>query len=273
MLRAVRFASRFDLRIDDATADAIKRHAAYLVRISPERIAEEMRLMLTPPSRGNAWRLLWDLGLVRVIFRDLSTNEGAPLKEGRSLVAALAPRDNVRSGLALATAVLCYRRHQSGGTHGINVYLAADEVRTTVRAMRKLLRISNDEADDVEGTLFGLRPLLEGHPTVAQLKRFLQRDTAPLSIDLLHAMIAVNEYRERGDWLLSRFANLTDCNPAPFLTGDDLTSRGLKPGPAFKRALDFVYDEQLEGRVTTREQALELGERKVREYEETKRDR
>ena len=37
-----------------------------------------------------------------------------------------------------------------------------------------------------------------------------------------------------------------------------MTGAGLSPGPVFKRVLDAVYDEQLEGRVTTRDAALKL---------------
>ena len=50
----------------------------------------------------------------------------------------------------------------------------------------------------------------------------------------------------------------TDYAPVPLITGDDLTAAGLSPGPVFKRVLDAVYDEQLEGRVTTRDAALKL---------------
>src|SRR5205823_2465205 len=52
MLRAVRFASRFGFAIEPATAQALVQHAPQLIRISPERIAEELRIMLTPITRG-----------------------------------------------------------------------------------------------------------------------------------------------------------------------------------------------------------------------------
>ena len=57
----------------------------------------------------------------------------------------------------------------------------------------------------------------------------------------------------------------TDYAPPPFISGDDLTAAGLTPGPVFKRALDDAYDAQLEGRVTTKEQAMDLGLRIARE--------
>jgi hypothetical protein len=46
--------------------------------------------------------------------------------------------------------------------------------------------------------------------------------------------------------------------PTPLLTGDDLVAEGLEPGPMFKRVLEHVYDAQLAGSVTTRQEATEL---------------
>ena len=45
--------------------------------------------------------------------------------------------------------------------------------------------------------------------------------------------------------------------PPPLVTGKDLINLGLKPGPAFKEILEDAQTEQLEGRLCSREQALE----------------
>src|SRR5436190_8701533 len=68
LLRAVRFASRFGLIIHPTTADAIASHAPSLTRISPERVGEGLRLMLTPITRVAARDLLWQFKLIEVIF-------------------------------------------------------------------------------------------------------------------------------------------------------------------------------------------------------------
>jgi len=47
-------------------------------------------------------------------------------------------------------------------------------------------------------------------------------------------------------------------SPEPLVTGDLLVDQGLAPGPRFKRLLDLVYDAQLEGRITTVSEGLEL---------------
>src|SRR5687768_5426761 len=69
LLRAVRFAARFGLTIEPVTTQAMARHAQHLVRISPERIAEELRFMLTAPTRVRALEMISEFGFDDVIFR------------------------------------------------------------------------------------------------------------------------------------------------------------------------------------------------------------
>jgi poly(A) polymerase len=45
--------------------------------------------------------------------------------------------------------------------------------------------------------------------------------------------------------------------PAPLITGRDLIEAGYEPGPRFKQVLTAVEDAQLEGRLTSREGAME----------------
>jgi poly(A) polymerase len=46
--------------------------------------------------------------------------------------------------------------------------------------------------------------------------------------------------------------------PKPLLTGDDLIAAGYTPGPRFKAMLQTVEDAQLEGAISTPEEALAL---------------
>ena len=47
-------------------------------------------------------------------------------------------------------------------------------------------------------------------------------------------------------------------DPPPLLTGDDLRTQGLRPGPKFKAILQAVRDAQLDGEIQTQEEALSL---------------
>jgi hypothetical protein len=102
--------------------------------------------------------------------------------------------------------------------------------------------------------------LADAAPTVAAKKRFLATPTAPCARALLDALATVDVARQRIEPLRLELIDLeqTDYAPPPLITGDDLTAAGATPGPAFKRALDAVYDAQLEARVTDRAAALAM---------------
>src|SRR5262245_28659892 len=68
MLRAVRFAARFDFAIDERTLAAIQQQAHELVIVSAERVAAELRLIFTHGSRGRGLELLAETDLLDVIL-------------------------------------------------------------------------------------------------------------------------------------------------------------------------------------------------------------
>jgi poly(A) polymerase len=280
LLRAVRFATRFRLKTDPRTDQAIRRHAAHLARISPERIAEELRAMLAPPTRTLAWALLEDYGLAAVIFRFLKLPwelPAIPPPTAAHIASYFSylTQDEVPFGTALAAAALDYVTRRVAfaprpPVPQLHHLLERPVVLQMVRALRQALRVSNDEEDDMQGTLDGLSMILRPRdelPTVATLKRFLARRTAPLSRALLETLAEYYKgpyeahYHEK-PWqaLRNTLSELekTDYAPPPLITGDDLTAAGLKPGPVFKRVLDEVYDAQLEGRVTSKDDALRM---------------
>lgn len=287
MLRAVRFAARFGLEIDPATHEAIGRYADRLVRISPERIAEELRQMLRPSSRKMAWRLLWQLGLVGPIGRfiercggkDEKVDATAPLSMAMPLTAtpvaappvmdppplfeAIAPGEDISFGLALAG--LCLSYAMSGTSDGDYLeYLGTGAARRFVHAMRQALRISNDEAGELRQIVASLRGVLEERPVgLAQAKRFLAQPTSDAARQLLRALGAVGYKTAEIEELERQLAEVakSEVQPTPLLSGDELTRAGWRPGPIFKKVLEQVYDAQLEGEIATADEAMELAQR------------
>jgi poly(A) polymerase len=47
-------------------------------------------------------------------------------------------------------------------------------------------------------------------------------------------------------------------HPKPLVTGDDLIAAGHRPGPKFREMLSAVEDAQLEGKLPSRDAALEF---------------
>jgi poly(A) polymerase len=248
LLRAVRFAARFALTIEPNTDGAIARNAPHLARIAPERIADELRAMLTPVTRNAAWQMMRRYGLDAVVFRFRNSIGATATTAG--VFERVSPGQPIPFGLALAAAAVSSQ--ESGAFPDLSA-------RETAHAMRQSLRVSNDEAEMIEDTLADVELLIRNpQARVAVLKRFLARPNSSHARTLLAALPA--ELAGNRDALEQRLRDLekTDYAPPPLVTGDDLTAAGLNPGKVFKRALDEAYDAQLEDRVTTRDQALQL---------------
>jgi poly(A) polymerase len=231
LLRAVRMAARFSMEIDPGTWDAIRRMAPQLGDgVSAERIADEMRKTLADQHRARAMHLFRESGLAAVVIPELPTGE-----TWGQILAGLDRLD--KPSFPLAMAVLLSE------TSG-------------VEAICERLKLSNDEAGRISWLVTHRRTLLDA-PTMrpAKLKPLLVhpgiRELFALHRALGYNVDAVEEQRRKWE------AEDT-LDPAPLLTGHDLMALGLTPGPIFKKILDRVREAQLDGDISTREQAVAL---------------
>jgi poly(A) polymerase len=101
-----------------------------------------------------------------------------------------------------------------------------------------------------------LKPVL-AHPGVRELLGLHRADAAAWGRSVEHI-----EFCERklAEW------SAAELTPPPVLTGDDLHALGVPQGPVYKRLLDAVREAQLDGTVTTKEQAIELVKRLLAEW-------
>jgi len=95
----------------------------------------------------------------------------------------------------------------------------------------------------------------------AKLKRFMARPTYRDEIELhrvdctsSHGMLDNLEFLHAKE---EEFSN-QPLIPPPLVTGHDLIALGFVPGPKIGKILEFVQVEQLEGRLSDRETALEI---------------
>lgn len=138
------------------------------------------------------------------------------------------------------------------------------QVRKSCAAVRQALKISNEETDAIEGALGFLSLVYRDAPlTTAALKRFLADRHSDDARVVMGAMGQVGIEYGRVQFVEEKLREVDhgEVAPPPLVTGDDLTAAGLRPGPTFKRALDAAYDAQLEGAISTKEQALEIAKR------------
>jgi tRNA nucleotidyltransferase (CCA-adding enzyme) len=79
LVRAVRFATRFDLRLDPTTEQAIREHAGSVASLSGERVRDELMRLLGPPRLpSQAFLLMERLGILAVLLPELAALRDVP---------------------------------------------------------------------------------------------------------------------------------------------------------------------------------------------------
>jgi tRNA nucleotidyltransferase-like protein len=93
------------------------------------------------------------------------------------------------------------------------------------------------------------------------LKRFFRLPKFEEQLEL-HRLDCMSSHRDLSlyEFAKDKYNSLPaeQIRPAPLITGDDLIAAGFQPGPRFKELLTAVEDAQLEGSISTKEEALRL---------------
>ena len=236
MLRAVRFAARFEFEIEAHTAEAIRAAAGDLRGVSRERIGQEVKWMLSHPNRAlAAWELQY-LGLDGAVLQEACVTV-APRRLGRLPADATYPA-------ALAAWLL-------------DRDVETPDVIDHARAWAEALLLSNADRDALYRILEIHRALAGPWPKlgVAAQKRLAARPEFDGALSVLKTADAQAFVDVRRQVLALAETQLA---PPPLIDGEDLIGLGLTPGPIFKKVLDAVYDAQLEGGLGERAEALRL---------------
>lgn len=273
MLRAVRFAARFGYEIEEETLAAIRGLATQMRVVSHERVRDELTKMLTEGRARRAFELLDSSGLLKEVLPEIAKMKGVEQPpqyhpEGDVWIHTLLLLEKLpaNSSPTLAWGALL---HDVGKPPTYRV--APDRIRfdghveVGVKMTERLgreLRFSNEELQQVSA-------LVENHMKFADvtrmrestLKRFMRLPRFEEHM-ALHRMDCLASH---GDLSLYEFVKekreqtpVEEIRPAPLIKGQDLIAAGYRPGPQFKEILSAVEDGQLEGRLQSREQALDF---------------
>jgi poly(A) polymerase len=83
MMRAIRFASQLNFRIDDIAVAAIKNNADRISIISQERITDELNKIILSPVPSIGFNYLFDTGLLHKIFPQMTALYGVDYIDGK----------------------------------------------------------------------------------------------------------------------------------------------------------------------------------------------
>jgi tRNA nucleotidyltransferase (CCA-adding enzyme) len=252
VLRGAQFVARFDLT---ATADTIARcrnlrgQADTLPR---ERIWDECTKLLTKAARpGAGVAFLEDAGWLDLWpeLHGLGAAHVAATASALDRWAATRPPDRddaVVTGLAVLT-------HRIGtGTHMPDPHAAGQHAAAMVRRLCPLVDMPADVATLIDNFGSATQAGPRSDADIRHLANQVGR------IDLLANVAAAAGHGDVAHTIYEHAARLgvATCRPVPLLRGQDLIDAGVKPGRHIGQMLRDVYITQLDGAVTTTEQAL-----------------
>ena len=272
LLRAVRFAARFGFTLEPATRAAMRHLAHRIHAVSRERVRDELTKMLTEGHACRAFELLDEADLLVQVLPEVARMKGVEQPpqfhpEGDVWTHTLLLLGQLEPGcpLTLAWGALLHdvgkpatfrraERIRFDGHVEVGMAIAADICRR--------FRFSNDETRQILALVeHHMRFMDAPRMKDSTLKRFFRLDRFDEHL-ALHKMdcLAASGNLDNWQYVRERLLAIPEeaVRPTPLLTGRDLIAAGYTPGPRFKEVLRAVEDAQLDGAVTTSEEALAL---------------
>jgi putative nucleotidyltransferase with HDIG domain len=271
LLRAVRFAARLNFRIEPATMAAIQNLHSLILKVSAERVRDELVRILTEGGARYGFELLDQSCLLSDLLPEVAAMKGVEQPpefhpEGDVWVHTLLLLDKLRD--PTPTLALGALLHDVGKPPTFRV---AERIRfdghveegvKLARGILTRLRFSHDEADQVEALVANhMRFGDAARMKESTLKRFLRLPHFDEHLELHRLDVLSSNCRLDNYNLVKhrlRHMPVEELKPKPLVGGDDLIAAGYRPGPKFGEMLAAAEDAQLEGRIRTREEALEL---------------
>ncbi|HTW56853.1 MAG TPA: CCA tRNA nucleotidyltransferase [Terriglobales bacterium] len=273
MLRAVRFAARFDYAIDPETFRAIQKLAHEIAVVSRERVRDELTRMLTEGHARRAFALLDESGLLQHVLPEISAMKGVEQPrefhpEGDVFVHTLLLLENLPNPcpLTLAWGALLHDVGKPPTFRRAPDRIRFDDhVNVGVKMAEEICRRLRFSKDDTAQILALVDNHMRfGHATrmsESTLKRFFRLPAFDEHLSLHRAdCLASHRNLSTYEFVRQKRSEIPPekIRPSPLVTGDDLIAAGHMPGPKFREILNAVEDAQLEGRLPSRDAALEF---------------
>lgn len=280
MLRAVRFAARFEFEIEHKTFAAIRRHAGAVTDVSAERIRDELTKLLTEGAARTGFELLEKSWLLSIVLPEIAAMKGVPQPaqyhpEGDVWIHTLLMIEQLSAGSSptLAWGVLLHDvgkpptfkpASQTGDRirfdHHVDVGVRMAE------AICRRYRFSNEETEQIIALVANhMRFMDVERMRTSTLKRFVRLPYFEEHLEL-HRLDCLSSHRNLDSYsVVQRFLAETpveQVRPQRVLTGNDLSQMGYIPGPLFSEILRAVEDAQLDGLIGTKEEAEEFVRKK-----------
>jgi len=276
LARAVRFAARFGYIIEPQTFAAIRKLAPQILQVSAERLRDELTKLLTEGAAQRGFELLDETWLLSVLLPEVANMKGVAQPpeyhpEGDVWIHTRMLLEDLPAHCSptLAWGALLHDvgkppTFKSAKQTGDRIrFDGHDEVGARMaEEICRRFRFSGDDTAQIT-SLVASHMRFKDVPQMrpATLKRFVRLPRFDEHLEL-HHMDCMASHLMLGNWeYVRKFLAETppeQVRPTRLLTGDDLMALGFQAGPVFKSILQSVEDAQLDGRLRTKDEAVQF---------------
>ena len=274
MLRAVRFSARFGSALESKTAVAIETHAKNIGKISPERIRDELTMMLTHENADSAFAMLAASGLLEYVLPEVAAMKGV----------AQPPEFHPEGTCGRTSSPCCASsappRRRSRGAYCSMMsekpvtYTETDRIRFNGHdkagaamslGICERLRMPRARASRIHELVANhMRFMHVEKMRESRLKRFLREPYFEELLEL-HRIdcLASHGNLRTYEFCTRKLGELHEegLRPPRLLDGHELMEIGYPAGRGLGEILFALEDEQLEGRISTTEEARDFARR------------
>ncbi len=271
LFRAVRFSAQLGFEIEAETWQVICDLSELGGKLAPERVRDELVKCFCGPRPQRAMDLLVESGLMDEWIPEVSLMKGVEQPpefhpEGdvythvHMMVGMLKNADPIVAFSVLLHDIAKPNTYSVDETGRIRFTAHETVGAEMAEEIMRRLRFSNQMVGAVKQSVAGHMKFKDAiSMRVSTLKRFMSQPYFEQEMELhridcscCHADLSIYDFiREKQEEFSKE-----PVMPDPLINGKDLMELGMKPGPMMGNLLTQLQDEQLEGLVTEREQAL-----------------
>ena len=250
MLRGIRFAATYDFSIEEKTLTAIQKRASEIGAVSSERVGGEIIRIFSHLNYARGFELLVESSLwYEILPAELAGEPETVSKRLKELNRLKISENNPNQA---ATVMVVLLRQSIENHRG-----SPQKVKQLLSELQNAWKLSNELIKSF-GWIVDALPILMAadQKKWSEVQPWLVPADAVAALDVISA---VGDDRQLGAVAFAR-AKLelpkNELDPDPFVSGQDLIEIGISPGPQFKTVLQSIRDGQLDGEISSREEAL-----------------
>ena len=274
MLRAIRFTANLNFSLDSSTKEAIAKNVAAIKTISAERLCDELSKLLTRGGARRGLELMAQTGMLREILPEVDFMQGVEQPprfhpEGDvwqhtlMMLEILSEEKRPRVNPVLAWGALLHdvgkpvsRSEDENGVHFYGHVKHGEKIADEIMQRLKFSRAQREAVLNLIGQHMIFMNVQKMRP--ARLKRFLRVPDFNLHLELNRLdCLASHGMLDNYEFCRNQLENLAveELHPPRLINGDDLIALGFTPGEIIGEILRALEDEQMEGRISSIDEA------------------